>query len=202
MKKFYALAAALILFAQGAGKSVPLSASLIDRLEANQRLTNAFKDGTGTPENSVLVYGRISTLTEMVFYQMDSNFERDIQTVNFILDTEDSVFCLAPVAPSSYYMTGHTVSEDNKPFVGIIKTWNFASLQGSFWDFRAPSKPGLYYYGSYDFPESEEKGERVAFENQKKEELKCLKLLAKHLKRTSWSDVIQKRIAELEGESK
>ena len=50
---------------------------------------------------------------------------------------------------------------------------------------------------------SDDEGERIATnEDPKKEELECLKVLKKELKKTSWEEVIQKRIDELKGESK
>lgn len=196
MKKIYALAAALILFAQGAGNSGPLLNRVINRIAENQKVKEDFNDGEGTPENSVLVYGRIPSLTSMHFLQMDSNFPADSQDAT-VFNKNDSVFCLAPVAPGSYYMAGYICA-----VTGKFITSGYFTLQGSFWDFRAPSKPGLYYYGAYSFYASDKAGERIALAEQKLEELKCLKLLEKRLKKTSWNDVIQKRIVELEGESK
>lgn len=183
MKKNYVLVAALLFLVLGVGNCVPVSKLL---KTADQR---------GTPENSVLVYGRIAPVAVMNFLQMDSRFQADRQDVNFL---SDYVFCLAPVAPGSFYMAGRV----NTDLMGRYFIADFYTLSGSMWDLRVPSQPGLYYYGSYDFVKSDKKGERIAMGDSKKEELGCLKVLKKELKKTSWEEVIQKRIDELEGESK
>lgn len=189
MKKNYVMVAALLFLVLGLGNSVPVSKLL------------KTADKRGTPENSVLVYGRIAPVAVMNFLQMDSRFEADRQDADFL---SKSVFCLAPVAPGSFYMVGYTCTEVVKEFLRTpYYKGGFYTLRGSMWDFRAPSKPGLYYYGSYDFMKSDDEGERIATnEDPKKEELECLKVLKKELKKTSWEEVIQKRIDELKGESK
>ncbi len=137
----------------------------------------------------------------MNFVQMDSRFQADRQDADFL---SNFVFCLAPVAPGTLYMAGYTSTMVvKKPSGRAHFVFGYYPLSGSIWDFRTPSKPGLYYYGSYDFISSDEEGERVAINaDPKAEELVCLKVLKKELKKTSWEEVIQKRIDELEGESK
>lgn len=173
--------AALLFLAMELGFCAPVSKML---KKADER---------GTPENSVLVYGKISPVSLINFLQMDSHFSSDRQDVDFL---SDSVFCLMPVAPGSLYMAGYAHANISKNSY----MQGYYPLNGSMWDFRAPSEPGLYYYGSYDFKKSDENGERVATKkNPKSEELQCLKILQKSLKKTSWNEVIQKRIDELKG---
>lgn len=175
MKKTSVLMAALLFLAMELGICAPAS-------------KQDMVDERGTPENSVLVYGKISEAMLLTFTQMDSRFPADRQDVGF----SDSGFYLLPVAPGSLYMAGYIVAGNMQ---------GYYPLNGSMWDFRAPSEPGLYYYGSYDFVKSDENGERVATKkNPKSEELQCLKILQKSLKKTSWNEVIQKRIDELKGE--
>ena len=189
MKKNYVMVAALLFLVLGLGNSVPVSKLL------------KTADKRGTPEDSVLVYGKITPGNEMNFVQMDSSFPADRQDIDFL---SDWVFCLAPVAPGSLYMAGYANTMIIKKFIGrSFSVSGFYPLSGSMWDFRTPSKPGLYYYGSYDFIKSNEEGELVTTNaDPKKEELECLKELKKEFKKTSWEGVIQKRIDELKGESK
>ena len=153
----------------------------------------------GTPENSVLVYGCVPEATELVFTQMDSEYPADYQHANLARQSmfSNAVFFLKPVAPGSRYSLLYMYYTYQVGEVIYQYSVN-GPLTGTIYDFAVPSKPGLYYYGTYSARNSSASGEKTApvamFSSAEKSEIEskkyCLKTLAKRLKGSAWEQVI------------
>lgn len=157
-------------------------------------------DEAATPENSVLVFGTFVAVDEAYFNQADFNYAPDIQKVIFP-SKKYYIFYLKPVAPNSYYTMEY--AGGTRRIGNTIYYYNdYYPLQGSVWDFKVPSKPGLYFYGSYDYFASLSSGEKKEFKKffyytDADEELNCLKLLLPYFKKTAWEQTIKDRMEEL-----
>jgi hypothetical protein len=158
----------------------------------------SMKDVQGTPEDSVLVYGVLANTNRIYFSQMNPERPADFQQA----ETSGGYFFLKPVSPGSRYAVTYFDISKRKGSVEYYYQ-NFLSLQGTFLDFSAPDKPGLYYYGAYDAYESLKTGEKIKLGNKAKErkaQIYCLKSILPAYQGTEWEAVIQKTIMELKNE--
>jgi hypothetical protein len=179
--------------------------SACETTRAGAEFVKSVKTSAGTPENSVLVYGMNYSVDECYYSQMDPKYEADFRSPEFSTDTfKPYAFCLGPVTPNTRYgVTFISATEyyyvGNHRYINQYKT--FGSLQGTIFDIVVPSKPGLYYYGSYNAIYSIKNGKREKYEgvgmDDKGAELYCLKAITKAVKGTAWEPLVQKRIEEL-----
>lgn len=164
---------------------------------AQDRLKNALAEGS--PENSVLVFGMLHFTKEAYFSQTDRNFGPDNNKA--IFPALSKFFVLKPVAPGSFYRLQYVYAEEGRYY-----TMQMLPVSGTDFDFRVPSKPGLYFYGSYDIVRSAQEGKPVDFSMGKKplplkkREMQALKTLYGYAKNTEWGPVIENRIEELKNE--
>lgn len=108
------------------------------------------------PENSVVFYMLFAGNSQMTFAQANPQFGEDIQTLT------GSVLISAPCEPGSYYHCTH-VEGSKVTQVGAnfktVSTWK-DDLEDDYhgFDIKLPSKPGLYYLGFFDGPNSYKSG--------------------------------------------
>lgn len=158
----------------------------------------------GSPDNSVLVYGYLYATSDLVFTQMNPEFEPDTNYAAFpisggLFEPGNGYFVLKPVAPGSRYNLGYLYAQYQ---VGktVYYVSNKGHLQGTVFDFTAPTKPGLYYYGAYDPFKSGNgtKGEyKTLFGTEKNIEITLLKKMAAAFKNTEWLPLIEDRMKEI-----
>jgi hypothetical protein len=158
----------------------------------------SMKDVQGTPEDSVLVYGVLANTNRMYFSQMNPERPADFQQA----EMSGGYFFLKPVSPGSRYAVTYLDISEREGGVEYYYQ-DFLSLQGTFFDFSVPDKPGLYYYGAYDAYESLKTGEKIKCGSKSKErkaQIYCLKSILPAYQGTEWEAVIQKTIMELKNE--
>lgn len=158
----------------------------------------------GNPKDSVLVYGNIYSTQQVIFTQLDGKFEPDCNTAVHRYD--HPLFFLNPVTPGTYYRVQFIKAYDS-----LSEVYPYVSMDVSLFDFRVPSKPGLYYWGSVD-PMATIRNKKltdkkhviqVAPELDKlKKELQALQELLLYAQNTEWEPLVQERIDEVSKEIK
>lgn len=154
---------------------------------------------TFSPENSVIFYGKMKSNVENHYFQCNSKFPADYQKFS------DEIFISSPVPLNSCYRLAFVRGKSKAPFdilsrfSGAESIWEkYYSLQNKAFDILIPSKPGLYYVGSFDGEASFLKGEYVlSEENQKAEEVEILSAVLKKYKGTEWEVLVKARIEEI-----
>lgn len=180
------LSTSLCCFAQDAENPLAQSKSIKEELKSR------------SPEDSVLVFGIFRETSCAIFVQNDPKMPHDTVTTRF-LPLQD-YFILRPVIPGGSYRLIYIESAGIEPYV---------SMDGSFLDFKAPKKPGLYYFGAYDpyySVKEDSPTDHLYFSNgqtidDKTKELKALKAVMTYAKGTAWEPIVQARIDQLRKEN-
>jgi len=156
-----------------------------------------------TPDNSVLVYGTIGDFSSKIrFTQIDPDFSPATH------EAECERFFFDDIEPGSLHKMTHY---STAPIRGMTYVITSPGLQETTpLDFRAPSKPGLYYYGAKfvgfqkrlrdeqaTYTVEPATWARTAPNPEREYELFVLKKVLKKKKGTAWEPVIRDRLKEL-----
>lgn len=166
--------------------------------EPDPRLTS------GTPENSVFIYGCYFNAGTIAFSQMDPKFgpDYDLPDVSHELFVAPGIFVLGPVAPGSRYSITYISGSAKRGSTEYYYS-SYEPMQGTILDITVPNKPGIYYAGTYDLIDTVRNGKKTEVSgigfNQKDGEKQCLVYAGKKVKGTPWEAAIAARLAELEG---
>lgn len=166
------------------------------------------EDNLGTPENSVLVFGMFSNVSYVEMAPNSANISEFKEESN----KGNLVFAPKPMPPKTSYKVKKIVCTPNRKqttsvsfFVTVHKTTTeyYVISEGDEvceqYNFTAPSKPGLYFYGLKKVKNPNNLAATIGKQLSEDEtELMILRdFVAKMYAGTSWEPVIKARIEEL-----